>query len=181
MSPGGCPQSLLPSHQTYPIPGPSSLLRIRWTFSDWVQTKQFSAVYVLEASYQLIYAAWLVAQCRRRLWESRLIETAGLPIGSPCSSASSSFFLIQPQGSAPSVHWLGVNICIDSAACWVFCRIVMIGPACKHTIASITVSDLGASPWAGSQFGPDTAPLFPQALFHFCPNWPPADWEKILH
>uniref|UniRef100_A0A0V1KHF4 Uncharacterized protein n=1 Tax=Trichinella nativa TaxID=6335 RepID=A0A0V1KHF4_9BILA len=26
--------------------------------------------------------------------------------------ASSSFSLIQPQGSPASVHWLGVNICI---------------------------------------------------------------------
>jgi hypothetical protein len=29
--------------------------------------------------------------------ESRLIEAAGSPTGSPCSSASSSFFLIQPK------------------------------------------------------------------------------------
>jgi hypothetical protein len=31
---------------------------------------------------------------------SRLIETAGPPTGSPCSSASSSFSLIHPQRSA---------------------------------------------------------------------------------
>jgi hypothetical protein len=43
---------------------------------------------------------------------SRLNETAGPPTGSPSSSASSSFSLIQPQGSAASVHWLGANICI---------------------------------------------------------------------
>jgi hypothetical protein len=45
------------------------------------------------------------------VWEIpgvRLIETAGPPRGSP-SSASSSFLLIQPQGSPASVHWLGVN------------------------------------------------------------------------
>jgi hypothetical protein len=43
---------------------------------------------------------------------SMLIETAGPPTGSPSSSASSSFSLIQPQGSATSIHWLGANICI---------------------------------------------------------------------
>ena len=37
---------------------------------------------------------------------SRLVETAGLPMGSP----SFSFSLIQPQGSPASVHWLGVSI-----------------------------------------------------------------------
>jgi hypothetical protein len=45
-----------------------------------------------------------------RSQESRLIETAGPPIGSPFSSASSSFSLIQPQGSPASVHWLGKNM-----------------------------------------------------------------------
>ena len=36
---------------------------------------------------------------------------------------------------------------------------------CKLTIASIIVSGLGASPWAGSQFGPSIL----QFLLHFCP------------
>jgi hypothetical protein len=35
---------------------------------------------------------------------SKFIESAGPPISSPSSSASSSFPLIQPQGSAASVH-----------------------------------------------------------------------------
>jgi hypothetical protein len=39
---------------------------------------------------------------------SRLDETASLPIWSLSSSASSSFSLIQPLGSAASVHWLAV-------------------------------------------------------------------------
>jgi len=43
---------------------------------------------------------------------SSLAESAGLPIGLPCSSVSSSFSLIQPKGSPASVHWLGVNVCI---------------------------------------------------------------------
>ena len=60
---------------------------------------------------------------------SRLIETAGPPKGSPSSLASSIFPLIQPQGSAVSVHSLGTNICVWLLApCWVFHRAVMIGP-----------------------------------------------------
>jgi hypothetical protein len=46
---------------------------------------------------------------------SRLIETADLSTGSPSSSASSSFTLIQPQGSLASFHWVGANIFI-----WLF-------------------------------------------------------------
>jgi hypothetical protein len=42
---------------------------------------------------------------------SRLIETAS-PTVSHSTSASFSLSLIQPQGSAASVHWLGTNICI---------------------------------------------------------------------
>ena len=41
------------------------LLRVRCIFSDWTQTSQSSAVYVLGASYQLVYASWLVVQCLR--------------------------------------------------------------------------------------------------------------------
>jgi hypothetical protein len=41
---------------------------------------------------------------------SRLVETVGLPMGLPSSSASSSLSLTQPQGSLASVHWLGVSI-----------------------------------------------------------------------
>jgi hypothetical protein len=43
---------------------------------------------------------------------SRLIETAGSPTGLPSSSVSSSFSLIQQQGSDASVHGLGANFCI---------------------------------------------------------------------
>jgi hypothetical protein len=47
-----------------------------------------------------------------RSQSSRLIGTAGLPMGSPSSSASSSLSLIQLQGSLTSFHWLGISICI---------------------------------------------------------------------
>ena len=64
-----------------------------------------------------------------RSLKSRLVETAGLPLGSPSSSPSSTLSLIQPQWSPVSVHGLGVSICILflSAACWAFQRTIMIG------------------------------------------------------
>ena len=43
---------------------------------------------------------------------SGFFETAGLPMGLLCSSASSNLSLIQLQGSLTSVQWLGVSICI---------------------------------------------------------------------
>lgn len=57
--------SALPPHQTTLIPVSPSLLRDRFIFSDWVQAQSSSPVYVVGALYQLIYAAWLVAQCLR--------------------------------------------------------------------------------------------------------------------
>ena len=47
----------MPDHQNFPLPGASSLLRVKCTFSYWGQTWQSFAAYVLEASYQLGYAA----------------------------------------------------------------------------------------------------------------------------
>jgi hypothetical protein len=82
-----------PHYQTAKLPGASSLLRAMCIFSDWTQTQQSSAMYVLEASYQLVYAAWLVIQCLRILgWGGgRLIETAGSPTGLPSPQFLSAF------------------------------------------------------------------------------------------
>ena len=66
-----------------------------------------------------ILCCLLVIPVSERSGGSRSIETAGPPRGLPSSSASSSFFLIQPQGSAASVRWLGENICI-----WLFYLLV---------------------------------------------------------
>jgi hypothetical protein len=57
-----------PTHcsQDYQLYGASSLFRVRCFFS-WTQTCQSYAVYVLGASHQLVYAAWLVAQCLQDL------------------------------------------------------------------------------------------------------------------
>jgi hypothetical protein len=51
-----------------------------------------------------------------RSQESRLIETACPPTGSPSFSASSSFSLIQPQGLGVSVSWVQIYTS-DSFSC----------------------------------------------------------------
>jgi hypothetical protein len=56
-----------PPPPTSKLPEDSSLLRVRCIYSAWTKTQQSSAVYVLGASYQLVYAAWLVVQCLREL------------------------------------------------------------------------------------------------------------------
>jgi hypothetical protein len=43
---------------------------------------QSYTVYVLGASDQLLYAAWLVPRCLKDLSGPRLLETSGLPTGS---------------------------------------------------------------------------------------------------
>jgi hypothetical protein len=77
-------------------------------------------------------------------------------MGPPSSSASSSFSPIRPQKSQASFRWLGASTCI-----WLFQLLVWslkgqpcLAPVCKHTVVSVKVSGLWASPWAVSQFGP---------------------------
>ena len=99
-----------PPHLISVLPGASSLLRVRWNFSE------------TRPCIPLLYVCWgliPVAICClvggpvfERSQVSRLIETSGPPTGLPSSTASSSFPLIQPQGSAASVSWLGENIYI---------------------------------------------------------------------
>jgi hypothetical protein len=85
-----------------------------------------------------------------------------------------SFFqpsLIQQQGSAASVHWLGVNICM-----WLLERLVVssrvqscLVPFCEHSLASVIVTGFRTSPWAGSHFRHITRPSFPQVSLYFDP------------
>ena len=78
---------------------------------------------------------------------SALVETAGLPIGSPTSSVSFSLSLNHSQGSPMSVLSLGVSNCM-------YLSQLPVGPlggqsclalVCKHNITSVIVSYLGAS------------------------------------
>jgi hypothetical protein len=90
----GCPHPT--SHQTSPLPGASSLWSIRCGFSHWGQTRQSSVVHVLGRG--CIISAGICClvggSVSERSREFRLVETAGLPMGSPSSSASLSFSLI---------------------------------------------------------------------------------------
>jgi hypothetical protein len=75
ISPSPSPKDVptpLPPH--LPTPWGSSLLRVGCIFSHWGQTIQSSALYVLGTSYQLVYAAWLVAQCLRDLRGPELLK-----------------------------------------------------------------------------------------------------------
>jgi hypothetical protein len=112
--PHSIPSSPSPSPRGYPttptppdlsFPGTSSLLRVRCIFYD------LAAAYVLGASHICI-SCLIGDPVSERSRGSRLNETAGPLTGLPSSSAPSNFSLIQSQGSAVSVHWLGINICI---------------------------------------------------------------------
>jgi hypothetical protein len=54
-----------PPYLSSKLPGIFSLLRARCIISEWTEIWQSSAIYVLGASYQLVYAAHLVVQCLR--------------------------------------------------------------------------------------------------------------------
>jgi hypothetical protein len=97
-------------HLTSKHPGDSSLLKVRSIISEWTQTQKSSTVCVLGASYQ-----W----CMLYIWWSSVWEIPGVQINWYCWSSSRialllSFFqpsLLQQQGSAASVYWLGANQC----------------------------------------------------------------------
>lgn len=48
-------------HQILPLPGASSPLTIMWNLCHWGQARSSSLVYVLDASYQLIYTVLLLS------------------------------------------------------------------------------------------------------------------------
>ena len=114
-----------------------------------------------------MYAALLLAQClrdHRGLDQLRLL--VGLSIGPPFSSASSSFPLIQTQGSLTSVQWLGINIC--------FCLSCLLGllednhanllfvSTPQHSVRPWNLPLRWIPSWAGHWT------VFPQSLLRFC-------------
>jgi hypothetical protein len=56
-----------PTRPTSKHPESSSLLRVMCIISGWTPTWKSSTVCALGASYQLVYAVWLVVQCLREL------------------------------------------------------------------------------------------------------------------
>ena len=98
------------SHQISRLPGAPSLWRVRYIFSDCVPGVFCCICFIWAGICCLVGGS-----VSERSQGSRLAKTAGLPVGSASSSASSSFSLVQPQGSPAFVHWLGADICI-----WLF-------------------------------------------------------------
>jgi hypothetical protein len=111
----------------YPTPSDFPTAQVSWRLgaSSLTEAKSFSPLlYMCQGLISAGVCCLVGGSVSKRSWGSRSVKTAGLPIGFPSSSASSSFSLIQPQGSGASVYSLGVNICIG----WVFERAVMISP-----------------------------------------------------
>jgi hypothetical protein len=125
----------------------------------------------------LLYICWgpHISWYMLSVWWSSFWEIAGVQITWDCLSSNRialllSFFqpsLIQQEGSAASVNWLGANICI-----WLFNCLLglsggafMIGPF-LWAFHSLSVRPWFL-PWAGSHFGPVAGPSFSQAPFHF--------------
>jgi hypothetical protein len=172
-SPRGCthpsnPHHTTPSHSL----GPQVSQGLGTSSHIWGQTRKSSAGYVLGPHIRCMLPCWWLS-----IWEILRVQASWdcwFSVGSPSSSASSRFSLVQPQGSLASFHWLGVSICT-----WLFQMLIgpirgqpNQAPARKHTIASVTVSGPGASPWAESQIGPATGPPFPRLFFSFVPAVP---------
>ena len=131
-------------------PEASNFVRGRFLFFHWGQNRQSSVVYVLGASYQLMHAAWLVAQNLRDLKGPSLLRLLVFLWGCPLQLLPAFPSFNQPQGSLASVHWLSKVSAFDSFSCLLglsegsHARLLSI-----NTIASVIVSDFGASPWAG--------------------------------
>jgi len=75
---------------------------VRGMFSHWGRVKQSSAVYMSGALDQLVYVAWLVAQCVRDLSGPCYLRLAMVLA---YSSTSSSLSLIQPHSFVKSMTW----------------------------------------------------------------------------
>jgi hypothetical protein len=97
-----------PPPQRIPFPGASS---IRHIFSHWGHTRQFSAVCVRGLGPARI-GCLVGGSVSGSSQGFMLVETAGLPMGSPSSLAPSVLPLIPPQGSLTSVQQLGITIYI---------------------------------------------------------------------
>jgi hypothetical protein len=128
LPPHTCLHPTPPHHKTSKLPGASSLLRVRYIFSDWTQTWQFSAVYVVGASYQLMMPGW---------W-SGVWEISGFQVNWDCLSSYIatlllSFFQLFPNSTTGvSSFWSLIGYkhlpLTLSAACWIFQRAGMIDP-----------------------------------------------------
>jgi hypothetical protein len=155
---------------------------VRCVFSHWGHNRQPSAVYVSEASDQLVYATWLVAQClgnmgfqvSRDSWSFYGVALF-LDLFQPFPDSTTGVPDFSPMVQYKYLHWSHL------AAFWASQRTAWHAPVCKHTIASVIVSGLGAYRWDRSQVGTVTGPPFPQSHLHFCPccsSWQEQFWVR---
>jgi hypothetical protein len=110
LSPPECPQP--PLHLTSKLPRASSLLRVRYTICEGTQICNSSTACVfgglISAGVCCLFGGPVFERSRGRgqiNWDCwSFYRTVLLSFFMPS--------LIQQQGSAASVHWLGTNICI---------------------------------------------------------------------
>jgi hypothetical protein len=133
-----------PSYMISKLPGATSLLKVTCIISEWTQTWQSTAVYVLEVSYQQLYAVCLVVQCLKDLRGPPRLKLVVLLQDH-----------LSPQLLSAFPNWttgvscffpLVVSKCLHlnlSADCCVFHRTVMIDPFwwVLHSLSN------GVRPW----------------------------------
>jgi hypothetical protein len=140
--------------QTSRLPGAFSLLRVRCIISDWTQTWQPSAVYVLRTSYKLAYATWLVVQWLRDLrgqvnWDCWSFYRVAL-LFQPFPNSTTGVSSFWPLVGCKYLHHL-------LADCWAFWSGVILGPFLWvfHSLSNsvkpwdrpLSFIPLWASPW----------------------------------
>jgi hypothetical protein len=131
-------------------------------------------------SSPLLYMCWgpHISWCMLPNWWSSVWEISGVQVNWDCWSSYKVTLLLSCFQHFPNSITGVSSICplvgckylhlTLLAACWVFQSVIMIGPFCEHSIASVIVSGLGNSPWAGFHFGPVAGP-FPQVPLHSHP------------
>ena len=140
-------------------------LRVRHIFSDWYSP--------------LLYLCWgpRNSWCMLPGWWSSVWLIVGVQVNWDCWSSLQgwlSFFQDSSNSTTgvssfcPLVRCKYLHLTL-SAACCVFWRAVMISTFLWALHRSIIVSGLGASPSAGSQFGPVTGPPFSWSLLYLFP------------
>jgi hypothetical protein len=96
--------------QAFPLPEASNISRVRKQLLSLRPDKAVLCC-VCNEDLEPANACCLVGgSASERSPGAGIVEPAGLPMGSPFST-SSSLSLVQAQGSLPSDHWLGLNIC----------------------------------------------------------------------
>ena len=90
------------------------------------------------ASYQLVYAAWLVAQCLRDLGSPNQLRLLVFPWGHPPPQLLPTFPQFNHRGQLLSISWMLVSASDSFSCCWAFQRVAILGsclPA-HHSISN---------------------------------------------